>query len=160
VAVTVALYPGTFDPVTNGHLDIVRRGIRLFERVIVAVGVRMGKEMLFTTEERVALLREAIKDLAGVSVATFDGLVVDFAAQQGAQVLLRGVRMPSDYEYEAQMAVTNDALAPDLETALLIASPETAFISSTLIKEVLQAGGSVAPFVPPHVAAALDAKRG
>jgi pantetheine-phosphate adenylyltransferase len=157
--VTVALYPGTFDPVTNGHLDIVRRGIRLFERVVIAVGVRAGKEALFTTEERVALLREAVRDLAGVSVATFDGLVVDFAAEQGAGVLLRGVRMPSDYEYEAQMAVTNHALAPELETALLIASPETAFISSTLIKEVLQAGGSVAPFVPPHVAAALDAKR-
>jgi pantetheine-phosphate adenylyltransferase len=145
--VTVALYPGTFDPVTNGHLDIVRRGIRLFERVVIAVGVRAGKEALFTTEERVALLREAVRDL------------VDFAAEQGAGVLLRGVRMPSDYEYEAQMAVTNHALAPELETALLIASPETAFISSTLIKEVLQAGGSVAPFVPPHVAAALDAKR-
>jgi pantetheine-phosphate adenylyltransferase len=157
--VTVALYPGTFDPVTNGHLDIVRRGIRLFERVVIAVGVRMGKEALFTIEERVALLEEAVKDLPGVSVTTFDGLVVDFAAEQGAQVLLRGVRMPSDYEYEAQMAVTNDALAPEIETALLIASPETAFISSTLIKEVLQAGGSVAPFVPAHVAAALDAKR-
>ncbi|MHC4136606.1 MAG: pantetheine-phosphate adenylyltransferase [Planctomycetota bacterium] len=156
---TVALYPGTFDPVTHGHLDIVRRGTRLFERVVIAVGARAGKVMLFTTEERVALLREAVKDLAGVSVATFDGLVVDFAAEQGAQVLLRGVRMPSDYEYEAQMAVTNHALSPELETALLIASPETAFISSTLIKEVLEAGGSVAPFVPPHVAAALDAKR-
>ncbi len=156
---TVALYPGTFDPVTKGHLDIVRRGARLFERVIVALGVRIGKETLFTTEERVALLREAVRDLDNVSVTTFDGLVVDFAAAQGAQVLLRGVRMPSDYEYEAQMAVTNHALSPELETALLIASPETAFISSTLIKEVLETGGSVAPFVPPHVAAALDAKR-
>jgi len=157
--VTVALYPGTFDPVTHGHIDIVRRGARLFERVIVAVGARVGKEMLFTTEERVALLREAVKDLGTVSVEAFDGLVVDFAAAKGAQVLLRGVRKPSDYEYESQMAVTNRALSPGLETAFLIASPETAFISSTLIKEVLQAGGSVAPFVPPHVAAALDAKR-
>lgn len=156
---TVALYPGTFDPVTNGHLDIVQRGTRLFERVVIAVGARVGKDMLFTTDERVALLKEAVKDLPSVSVTTFDGLVVDFAAQQGAQVLLRGVRMPSDYEYEAQMAVTNHALSPELETALLIASPETAFISSTLIKEVLEAGGSVAAFVPPHVAAALEAKR-
>jgi len=157
--VTVALYPGTFDPVTLGHLDIVRRGARLFERVIVAVGIRIGKETLFTTEERVALLREAVRELGNVSVTTFDGLVVDFAASQGAQVLLRGVRMPSDYEYETQMAATNHALSPGLDTALLIASPETAFISSTLIKEVLETGGSVAAFVPAHVAAALDAKR-
>ena len=155
---TVALYPGTFDPVTHGHLDIVRRGARLFDRVVVAVGARVGKDTLFSTEERVALLREAVRELGNVSVATFAGLVVDFAAAQGAQVLLRGVRMPSDYEYEAQMAVTNHALSPGLETALLIASPDTAFISSTLIKEVLEAGGSVAAFVPSHVAAALDAK--
>ncbi|MHC4547219.1 MAG: pantetheine-phosphate adenylyltransferase [Planctomycetota bacterium] len=156
---TVALYPGTFDPVTNGHLDILRRGAGLFERVIVAVGTRVDKRTLFAPEERVTLLRAAVEDLSNVAVETFDGLVVDFAAARGARVLLRGIRKPSDYEYEAQMAVTNQRLAPGLDTVLLVASPETAFISSTLIREILQAGGSVAAFVPPDVAAALEAKR-
>ena len=156
----VAVYPGTFDPITNGHLDILRRGAALFERVIVAVGARVDKRTLFSAEERVELVRESVRDLENVTVESFVGLVVDFAAQHGAGVLLRGVRKPGDYEYEAQMAVTNRHLAPALETALLVASPETGFISSTLIREILDAGGPVAAFVPARVAAALEVKRG
>ena len=156
----VAVYPGTFDPITNGHLDILRRGAALFDRVVVGVGARADKRTLFSAEERVALVRDAVRDLGNVAVEPFEGLAVDFAAAQGAQVLLRGVRKPSDYEYEAQMAVTNRHLAPAIETAFLVASPATGFISSTLIREILKAGGPVAPFVPDHVAAALAAKRG
>lgn len=155
-----ALYPGTFDPFTNGHLDILRRGAGLFDRVVVAVGARIGKRTLFSAEERVELIRAAAADLPGVDAAPFDGLIVDFARAQGASVLLRGLRNPSDYEYETRMAVTNARLAPGIETVFLVADPQHAFISSTLIKEILKAGGSVADFVPAHVAEALAGRRG
>jgi len=151
----VALYPGTFDPVTNGHMDVLQRGARLFERVVVAVGARVDKKTLLPADVRVRVLREAVADLSNIAVEPFEGLVVEFARKQGASVLLRGVRNPSDYEYEARMAVTNGRLAPEIETVFLVASCETAFISSTLIKEVLQAGGNVDAFVPPAAVAAL-----
>jgi pantetheine-phosphate adenylyltransferase len=157
--VVVALYPGTFDPVTNGHVDIVQRGARLFDRLIVAVGVRVEKEPLLERPDRVRLLKEAFADLENVSVESFDGLVVGFAQQKDATVLLRGIRNQTDYEYENQMAFTNRRLAPGLETVLLVAKPELSFLSSTLIKEVLHAGGSVEEFVPAHVAKALQAGR-
>ena len=156
---TTALYPGTFDPATLGHLDIARRGARLFDRLVIAVGARIDKNALFTPEQRVELLREATADLDNVEVAPFDGLVVEFARGQGAQVLLRGIRNPSDYEYENQMALTNRRLHPELETVFLVASPEHAFLSSTLIKEVLHAGGAIEEFVPPNVARALREQR-
>ena len=156
----VALYPGTFDPVTLGHVDIVRRGAKLFDRIVCAVGARIEKKTIFTAEERVALLREAVRDLSNVAVEPFGGLVVDFAREQGATVLLRGLRNPTDYQYENQMALTNRRLAPELETVFLVASPEHAFLSSTLIKEVLAAGGAVGDFVPDHVARALHGKSG
>ncbi|HEX5136044.1 MAG TPA: pantetheine-phosphate adenylyltransferase [Planctomycetota bacterium] len=155
----VALYPGTFDPLTNGHLDILRRGAALFERVVVAVGARVDKQTLLTADERVALVRASAKGMRNVEAVPFTGLVVDFAKAQGATVLLRGLRNPMDYEYETQMAVTNRRLAPGIETVFLVAAVESSFISSTLIKEILTAGGSVDAFVPDAVAKALRARK-
>ncbi len=156
--VATAIFPGTFDPVTLGHVDLVRRGRALFPKVIVAVGVRGDKTTLFSSKERVALLADAVADLDGVTVLPFSGLIVDFARAQGATVLLRGVRNPSDVEYEAQMAHTNRHLAPGLEPVLLVPTLETGFISSTLIKEIVKAGGDASAFVPKNVAAALRGK--
>lgn len=153
-----ALCPGTYDPITIGHLDIIRRGAALFDRVVVAVGARESKRMLLTADERVALAAEAVADLPNVSVASFDGLVVDFAREQEATVLLRGVRNAADYEYERTMALTNERLLPGIETVILVAATEVAFVSSSLVKEILHAGGEVDAFVPPHVAAALRAR--
>jgi pantetheine-phosphate adenylyltransferase len=157
--VAIALYPGTFDPITNGHLDILARGAALFERVIVAVGARVDKQTLLPAEERVALVRAAAAKLKNVEAAPFTGLVVDFARERKATVLLRGLRNPMDYEYETQMAVTNRRLAPGIETVFLAAAAESSFISSTLIKEILSAGGSVDAFVPEPVARALRARK-
>ncbi|NJN14704.1 MAG: pantetheine-phosphate adenylyltransferase [Planctomycetes bacterium] len=155
----IALFPGTFDPCTLGHLELVRRGAALFDRLIVAVGAREEKRTLFDAATRVALFREATKGIEGVTVEAFDGLVVDFARRTGASVLLRGVRNATDYEYEAQMAVTNARLLPGIETILLVADPRTAFLSSSLIKEVTKAGGKIDEFVPPAVVRALANKR-
>jgi pantetheine-phosphate adenylyltransferase len=156
-----ALYPGTFDPVTHGHLDLLRRGLALFERVVVAVGARADKKTLFSAEERVGMIRDsvALAGLPRVTVEPFTGLVVDAARRHGATVLLRGVRNPGDAQYEAQMAAANEKLAPGLETVVLFASAETAFLSSSLIKEILQAGGAVDAFVPAPVAKALKLRR-
>jgi pantetheine-phosphate adenylyltransferase len=157
--VAVALYPGTFDPMTNGHMDILARGAALFERVIVAIGARVDKQTLFPIDERVALVRAAAAKLRNVEALPFTGLVVDFARERKASVLLRGLRNPMDYEYETQMAVTNRRLAPGIETVFLVADAETSFISSTLIKEILTAGGAVDAFVPEPVARALRARK-
>jgi pantetheine-phosphate adenylyltransferase len=157
--VAVALYPGTFDPITNGHLDILRRGAALFERVVVAVGARVEKQTLLPADDRVRLANASAAALPNVEAKPFTGLVVDFARKEGATVLLRGIRNPMDYEYETQMAVTNRRLAPGLETVFLVASAEVGFISSTLIKEILAAGGSVDAFVPEPVAKALRARK-
>ncbi len=158
--VTTAVYAGTFDPVTNGHIDIATRAAALFDRVVLAVGARIGKQTLFDVDERVALLRETLAGLDNVTVEPFTGLIVDFAREQDATVLVRGIRNPADYQYENQMAITNGRLSPGLETVMLVADPEHAFLSSTLIKEVLNAGGDVSPFVPEQVAVALRAKSG
>jgi pantetheine-phosphate adenylyltransferase len=153
--VTVALYPGTFDPVTHGHVDIVTRAAGLFERVIVAVGARIDKATLFPPEERVAMFRAAVRDLSNVSVEPFTGLVVDLARARGARLLVRGVRTIADFEYEAQMAQTNRRLYPQVDTVFLLPDPRNALISSTLIREIVKAGGSVAEFVPPGVVEAF-----
>jgi pantetheine-phosphate adenylyltransferase len=146
-----ALYPGTFDPLTNGHLDLIGRGAKLFAHLTVAILNNPVKNPLFTIEERVEMLRESTKQLENVSVATFDGLMVDFARQQGAAAVLRGIRAITDYEYEFQMALMNRRLAPDIETVFLQPAGRYSFVSSRMVKEVFSFGGSVEGLVPGHV---------
>jgi len=160
--VTTALFPGTFDPVTLGHVDILERACVLFDRVIVAVGARHDKQTIFPADERVRLIEEVVgaRGRSGaVEVRPFDGLIVNFARSVGATVLVRGIRNGLDFAYENQMAVTNRRLASDVDTVFLAADPGTAFLSSSLIKEILKAGGSIAEFVPPNVVAALAARQ-
>lgn len=152
---TIAIYPGTFDPVHNGHLDVIRRARALFSRVIVGVAAESGKEPLFSMEERVAMLREAVAGLEGVEVQSFDGLTVEFARRCGASAIVKGIRV-GDLEYELRMAHINRRLAPDLETVFLPTSPEYGFVSSTLIKEVARLGGSVEGLVPEGVRVQLQ----
>jgi pantetheine-phosphate adenylyltransferase len=153
-----AVYPGSFDPVTLGHLDLIQRGSRLFESLVVAIGVNAAKTALFSSEERVAMIRAETGGLKNVEVATFDGLVVDFAKARGLNVILRGLRTISDFETEFQMALTNRTFAPDIETVFVMPGEKFQFISSRLIKEVAQVGGSVAAFVPEAVARALKGR--
>ncbi|MDX1488190.1 MAG: pantetheine-phosphate adenylyltransferase [Acidiferrobacterales bacterium] len=153
-----ALYPGTFDPITNGHTDLVRRAARLFDKVVLAVAANPEKGPMFTLEERMALAREVVADINGVSVDGFDDLLIDCAQRHDARVILRGLRAVSDFEYEFQMAGMNKRLAPDIETAFLPASERDTFISASLVKEIAKLGGDVAAFVHPRVAAALSEK--
>jgi pantetheine-phosphate adenylyltransferase len=146
-----ALYPGTFDPPTNGHVDLIQRGSKLFEHLTVAILKNPVKNPLFTLEERVEMLRESTSTLGNVSVATFDGLTVDFARQLGAMALLRGIRAISDYEHEFQMALMNRRLAPEIETVFLQPAGRYSFISSRMLKEVFSFGGDVTGLVPPNV---------
>jgi pantetheine-phosphate adenylyltransferase len=146
-----ALYPGTFDPPTNGHIDLIQRGAKLFDHLVVAVLNNPGKNPFFTVEERVEMLQESISALSNVSVATFDGLMVDFARQQGASAVLRGIRAISDYEYEFQMALMNRRLAPEIETVFLQPAGRYSFVSSRMLKEVFSFGGEVTGLVPPNV---------
>jgi pantetheine-phosphate adenylyltransferase len=150
-----AVYPGTFDPITNGHGDLIIRAARLFDRVIVAVAVSPGKEPAFNLEERVELARRVLADVTNVEVREFDGLLVEFARQCGAGVVLRGLRAVSDFEYEFQLAGMNRRLAPDVETMFLTPAEQFAYISSSLVREVAALGGDVAEFVHPVVAEAL-----
>lgn len=154
-----AVFPGSFDPVTNGHLDLVRRGSRLFEALVVLVAVNPRKSPLLSAAERVALLEETTRDLENVEVASHEGLVVDYVREIGFDVILRGIRTTSDFVSEHQMAQTNRALAPEIETVCLVPSAEWAFLSSTLIREVVAAGGDASAFVPPPVARALETHR-
>jgi len=159
--VSTALFPGTFDPVTIGHLDILERACALFDRVIVSVGARYDKHTIFTRDERVNLIQEAVGARGRgdvVDVQPFDGLIVNFAQSVGATVLVRGIRNELDFAYENQMAITNRHLNPDVETVFLPADPRHAFLSSSLIKEIVKAGGKVDGFVPDNVAAALATK--
>jgi pantetheine-phosphate adenylyltransferase len=146
-----ALYPGTFDPPTNGHVDLIHRGARLFEHLIVAVLNNPEKDPLFTVEERVEMLKEVTASLGNVSIATFDGLMVDFARQQGTAAVLRGIRAISDYEYEFQMALMNRRLAPEIETVFLQPAGRYSFVSSRMLKEVANFGGDITGLVPPNV---------
>lgn len=150
-----AVYPGTFDPVTNGHLDLADRGRRHFDRLFVAVLANEGKEPLFSVEERLALLREALAPWPNVTVDSFDGLLVDYARRVGAGVILRGIRAITDLEYEMQMAMMNRKLAPDVETVFLAPSEAYTYVSSRLVREVARLGGSVSDLVPAVVADAL-----
>jgi pantetheine-phosphate adenylyltransferase len=146
-----ALYPGTFDPPTNGHLDLIERGSKLFDRLIVAILNNPVKDPLFTVEERVEMLKESTAALKNVSVATFDGLMVEFARKQGVSAVLRGIRAISDYEYEFQMALMNRRLAPEIETVFLQPAGRYSFVSSRMLKEVFSFGGDVSGLVPPNV---------
>lgn len=145
-----AIYPGSFDPITMGHLDIIERSARLFDEVVVALLLNMEKRPMFTTEERVEMIREVIP-LSNVRVGTFDGLLVHYAVEQQAQFVVRGIRAISDYEYELQMALMNRRLEPGVETVFLMAGEAYSYISSRLIKEVFKLGGSIAGLVPELV---------
>lgn len=153
-----ALYPGTFDPPTNGHVDIIQRGSRLFDHLTVAILVNPVKNPLFTIEERIEMLREATSSIPNVSFAAFDGLMVEFARQQGAVAVLRGIRAISDYEYEFQMALMNRRLAPEIETVFLQPAGRYSFVSSRMLKEVFSLGGDVTGLVPPNVLKRLRAR--
>ena len=152
----VAIYPGSFDPITNGHLDLIQRGSRLFDRLIVSVLRNETKSPLFSVEERMEMLREVVKDYPNVEVDSFNGLLVDFAAARSAQVVLRGIRAISDYEYELQTASMNRRLRPGLETCFLLANEAYSFISSRLVKEVFGLGGNISGMVPHSVEARLQ----
>lgn len=151
----VAIYPGSFDPITNGHLDLIARGSRLVDRLIVAVLRNQSKTPLFSVEERLELICGVVKEFPNVEVAGFDGLLADFAANRGASMILRGIRAVSDYELEWQMALMNRRLRPEIETVFLTAGEEYSFISSKLVKEVASLGGSIKGIVPPSVEARL-----
>ena len=153
-----ALFPGTFDPVTLGHLDLVRRASELFDEVVVAPAAHHDKRHVFSVEERVELLRSATAEFSGVTVEPLEGLLVDGAQRLGARVVVRGVRNAADLEYERQMAHTNRAMAPWLDTVFLLSSPEHAHVSSTLVRQIARMGGDVSSFVPDAVARAIRDK--
>ena len=144
----IAVYPGSFDPLTNGHLDILARARRLADRVIVAILEQDQKTPLFSADERIGMIREIVGGDTSIAVASFSGLLVDFAGRSGATIIVRGLRAVSDYEYELQMALMNRRLAPDIETVFLMASERHQFIASRLVKEIAVLGGDISSFVP------------
>jgi len=152
---TVAVYPGTFDPVHYGHIDVAKRAASIFDRLIVAIYDRPDKRLLFSVGERIAMTRRALKDMPRIQVCSYSGLTVDFVRSWGAKVIVRGLRVISDFEVEYQMALTNRKLAPDVETVCLMTGLEYAFMSSSVVKEIASMGGPVSQFVPPHVEEAL-----
>lgn len=154
----LAIYPGSFDPVTNGHLDLIERGAKIFDRLSVAVLHNQDKRPLFSVEERVEMLREVTRRWSNVDVDVFDGLLVEYAQRRGAQVLLRGIRAISDYEYELQMALMNRKLAPGMETVFMMPAEAYSYLSSRLVKEVFNLGGDISQLVPPLVIERLRAK--
>ena len=155
---TIAVYPGTFDPITNGHLDIVKRAALLFDRIVMGVYEKSNKHLIFTTEERVELARLAVANIPNVEVKSFNGLTVDFVRGEEARVMIRGLRMNADFEKEFEMALMNRKLAPDLDLLCLMASQEYQFLSSSLLKEVARLNGNISDLVPEHVAEALRKK--
>ncbi len=155
---TKALYPGTFDPVTYGHIDIATRAAKIFEYLTVAIYDQPLKNLFFSTAERVEMMREALRGYTNIEVESYSGLTVNFARQKGARVIVRGLRVVYDFELEYQMALTNYKLAPDVDTVCLMTSQEYAFVSSSIVKEIFLAGGCVEGLVPPHVIGALGRK--
>ena len=155
---TIAIYPGTFDPITKGHLDIATRAAKIFEKLIIGVYDIPNKRLLFTTEERVELVRQAVVDLPNVEVEAFIGLTVDFADKVGAKTVVRGLRATADFEREFEMAMLNKKLSPELELICLMARLEYQFLSSSLLKEAASLGGNVDDLVPQHVAEAMRKK--
>lgn len=152
----LAIYPGTFDPITNGHLDLVRRGIRIFDEIIIAVAPNPKKQPLFTIEERLRMIKESVLDLYNVRVEAFNGLLVDYVNSKGAVAIIRGLRAVSDFEYELQIALMNRRLNPEVETVFMMPSEEYSFLTSSLVKEVSSFGGSVKGLVPDVVEKALQ----
>ncbi len=154
----LAIYPGSFDPVTNGHLDIIERASFLFDRIIVSVSRNSGKMPLFSVEERMAMLKEVLQTYRNVSLDSFEGLTVNYAAQKGAQAIIRGLRAISDFENEFQMALTNKKLQPEVETVFLMAQAQWSFLSSSVVKEVASYGGCIKGFAPELVEIRLKEK--
>ncbi len=155
---TVAIYPGSFDPITNGHIDITTRAAKLFDKIIIAIYKTPSKHLFFTTEERVEMVKQAVAHLPNIEVECFSGLVVDFARRVKAQTMIRGLRMSADFEREFEMAMMNKKLSPDLELVCFMASQEYQFLSSSLFKEVACLGGSIDNLIPAHVAEAIRKK--
>src|SRR5947199_6036309 len=155
----VAIYPGSFDPLTNGHVDIIQRGSRLFDRIVIAILLNIEKAPLFTVDERVDIAREVFRGYPNVEVDTFDGLLVEYARRKRASVIVRGLRAVADFEYEMQMALMNRHLDADIETVFMMPAEQYTYVSSRLIREVAALGGSVAGLVPAAVESRLAAKR-
>ena len=155
-----AMYPGTFDPITHGHSDLVRRAARLFDQVVIAVAASPGKTPMFNLAERVAMAETVLADCANVSVRGYEGLTVDFARANGLAVILRGLRAVSDFEYEFQLATMNRHLTAEVETLFLTPTEQFNFVSSSLVREIVSLGGDISGFVDPHVASQLMAKVG
>ena len=156
----IAVYPGTFDPITNGHLDIIERGLRLFDGLVVAIAESPVKEPLFTVDERIRMVKEATKKYKNVKVESFNCLLIDYIHKKKANIILRGLRVISDFEYEFQMALTNRKLAPDIETAFMMTAGDYSYLSSRFIKEIARLGGKIDCFVPPNVAKMLRERFG
>ena len=156
----IALYPGTFDPITYGHIDVIRRAAELFPRVIVLVARNSSKRPMFTDEERAAMIREVFRRHRRVEVDSFNGLLVEYARRRKATVIIRGLRAVSDFEYEFQMALTNRKLAPTIDTVFLVPHERYTYLNSTIVREVARLGGDVSGFVPPGVRRRLLAKAG
>jgi pantetheine-phosphate adenylyltransferase len=157
---TVAIYPGSFDPITNGHIDVVARGARLFSRLIIGVYDTPEKNLLFTLDERMEMVRQAVAHISNVGVEPYSGLTVDFARKVQAQAIVRGLRVSADFEHEFDMAMMNRRLGPELELVCLLAHPEYQFLSSSLLKEVARLGANIKNLIPEHVAQALKEKEG
>lgn len=155
-----AIYPGSFDPLTNGHLDVLERASELFDRVIVAIARNESKHPLFTLEERLALMKPAIAPIKNARADIFEGLLVEYAEKQKARAIVRGLRAVSDFEFEFQMALMNRKLDESIETIFMMPKETYTFISSRIVKEIARLGGDVSPFVPPHVGVALRKKLG
>ncbi|MFZ0727094.1 MAG: pantetheine-phosphate adenylyltransferase [Desulfobacterales bacterium] len=156
----IAIYPGSFDPVTNGHLDIVKRGLKLFDKIIVTILHNPGKQTLFSVEERLGMLRESMKSLAHIEIDHYDGLLVDYAAERKAQAILRGMRAVSDFEFEFQMALMNRRLDREIQTVFLMTGLRWIFTSSSIFKEAARFGGNIEGMVPPLVLEQLKIKFG
>src|SRR6185369_12157502 len=156
----IAVYPGSFDPITYGHLDIIRRTLTIFDEVIVAVARNSSKSSLFSEDERVELIRKVLNDEKRVTVETFTGLLIDYVSSRGAHVIIRGLRAISDFEYEFQIAQMNSTIGHDVETLFMMTSVQYGYLSSSIVKEVCTLNGSVDGFVPPEVKAALRSKYG
>lgn len=159
----VGLYPGTFDPITHGHLDIIKRAVKLVDKLVIGIAINRDKGPLFALEERVEMVSREMKPLSGggraqITVEPFEGLLMHFAQQMGAQIIIRGLRAVSDFEYEFQMVAMNQKLDPEIETVFLMADPAHQAVSSRLVKEIARLGGNVTPFVPKNIVTALEAR--